>query len=204
MNQNIIAIPPELYKGDLPRGYQCTLYVGRMVGKLSSLPNAPSLQEFKFEISAVNDNTEMALCYLTYGAPAGELARWENASDTVGIVIAHKGKHMDMLLAYNFNRRKWFATGYYPHVKDLSPASRVSVENIRQGFTLSMVAIALCGLGLIALPFLMFLSLQKHQQFKVLNPTNYRGKTALKIANWITAQTDQVLPSASPAYDPSL
>ena len=33
MIKNIINIPPELYQSDLPTGYDCTMYVGRMAGR---------------------------------------------------------------------------------------------------------------------------------------------------------------------------
>jgi len=204
MSKNVFAIPPDLYQSDLPNGFLCTLYVGRMTGKLGTVTQGGSLQQFTFEIYNEADPTEMAVRYVTYEAPAGELARWENAGDKVGVVIAHKGEVMEMVLAYNLTRRKWFATGYYPHIKDHSLASKLSVAKLREYTMLSMVGVLLCGLGVIGIIVCMFVSMQKTQTYKVLNPTDYRGATALKIANWITTNEAMFVQRTGPAADPSL
>ena len=204
MMENIFTVPPDLYQGDLPNGFLCTLYVGRMTGKLGSVTQGGSLPQFSFEIYDPTDPTEVVVRNVTYGAPAGELARWENAGDTVGIVIESKSETVEMVLAYNFTRRKWFATGYYPHTRDHSLESKLSVDNLRQYMMISTVGILLCGLGLIGMIACMYLSMRKTQSYKVLNPTDYRGDTAAKIVQWITANADRISQRAVPTLDPSL
>lgn len=204
MSQNIFNIPPEIYQGEIPPDYRCTMYVGRMVGKLSPLQDNPNFKKFDFEIHDALDPTEMVLRYTTMEAPASELARWENVGDVVGIVIASNEKDLEMVLAYNFTRRKWFSTGYYPHVRDTGIHNKLTVDQIRQYTMLCVPFIFVCGVGCIGLPIMIYLGVKKTQQYKVLNPTDFRGATAKKIADWITANAANLARSGNPAIDPSL
>src|SRR5579872_1521136 len=103
---SIFAVPRELYSGDLKPGYECTLYVGHMVGQLRPLKTNANFSEFTFEMHDAIDPTEWILRYSLHEAPAEELARWETAQDMVGIVIAARGQRLFMVAAYNFTRRK--------------------------------------------------------------------------------------------------
>ena len=190
--------------GDLPAGYECTLYAGRMVGKLGAYGNTKSLQKFNFEMYDADDSTAMVLRDVTYEASAEELARWDNAGDTVGIVIASRGNRMEMVLAYNLTRRKWFCTGYYPHAKDLGLASKMSVPDLESFSRFSFYSVFLCGLGLVLLPVAYILGSSKTAQCKVINPPGYRTETARKIADAIQANERLFVQRTGPAADPSL
>lgn len=203
MSQNIWNVPPELWRNDLPPGYECTLYVGRMAGRLSPMKTNPNFSEFVFEIHDADDPTEFVLRYHTLEAPAQELARWENVGDTVGIVIAHRGKRMSMVLAYNLTRGKWFGTGYYPHVQDKRPGQEITITESHNLVMLSIPLLCTC-IGFILLPIGFYLNAMKSQQYRVLNPTDFRGVTAKRIADWMTSDALRLASTGNPAIDPSL
>jgi|GEM_PF-6509911 len=206
MSPNIIAVPQELYRNDLPSGFDCSLFVGQMVGRLGPHPGSQTLKEFNYQIPDPQDTTEVLLRDVTFESPAAELAKWENAGDTVGIVMAYKGERADMVLAYNFTRRKWFGTGYYPHVRDYGIATRMTVGDISKYASLCLPAILLCGLGCLGIPVLMVIGMQKTAQYRKLNPTDFRGATAQRIAQWIAKNESQILPRRAgiSEVDPSL
>lgn len=208
MSKNVFNVPANLYANELPPGYQCTLYVGKMTGRLSPMKSNPNFVEFPFEITDAEDQTEMVLRYCAMIAPAEELARWENANDLVGIVIAWKGEDIFMVEAYNFTRKKWFATGYYPHVQDKTPLGNVAYHTIQRysqvGIMLGIFSVLACGLGILIIGGVIYASAQKTKQYRVLNPTDYRGVTAKRIADWITANAHQLAGSSNRSLDPSL
>ncbi|HEY3783565.1 MAG TPA: hypothetical protein VGL56_20980 [Fimbriimonadaceae bacterium] len=203
MSRNIIHVPSELWQSDFPLGYDCNLYVGRMTGRLQPMATNQNFSEFSFEMHDPLDPTEFVLRYTTLEAPAQELARWENAGDTVGIVMAYRGQKMAMVMAYNFTRRKWFGTDYYPHAADKRPLCNMS---IRDSHNLTMIAVPLlCTcIGIALLPMGLYANFLKSAQYRVLNPTNYRGVTSKRIADWITSNANSFASNASPALDPSL
>lgn len=203
--ENTFPVPQELWEGDLPDGCECELFVGRLIGELKPISPKESASYFTFEIPDVNDPTEFVLRYNTYGAPAEALARWENAGDTVGIVIATtKLNRMAMVQAYNFTRKKWFTTAYYPHRKDMRPGQNVSLTTIRTLIAIGAPTVIVGGIGIIPLIISFYLQWLRTKQFNVLNPPDYRGATGQRIADWITANADTLLAGGPHAIDPSL
>ncbi|MBX3110134.1 MAG: hypothetical protein KF743_13210 [Fimbriimonadaceae bacterium] len=204
MGECIFNVPSELWQSDLPQGYKCTLYVGRMVGQLKPMATNANFQQFSFEIHDAVDPTEMNLRYSTLERPAEELARWENVGDLVGVVIAHQGSKMDMVGAINFTRGcKWFATGYYPHSKDKRPLSGMPIE---QSHNLVMISIPLlCGcIGVVLLPIAFYANAMKSSMYRQLNPPGYRTETARKIMEWVGANRAALTGGANPSLDPGL
>jgi hypothetical protein len=200
---NIIGVPNDLWQSDLPIGYDCNLYVGQLTGRLQPMKANSNFSEFSFEMHDPEDPTEFVLRYTTLEAPAQELARWENAGDVVGVVIAFKGQKMFMVMAYNFTRRKWFGTDYYPHAQDKRPLSDMSIRDSHNLVMISVPLLCTC-IGIILLPLGLYANGLKSAQYRVLNPTSYRGVTAKRIADWITANASNFVASGNPALDPSL
>ena len=208
MSKSVLSVPRHLWEGDIPAGYELHLFVGRLTGQLAPLESNRNFTKFAFTMMDPADPTELLLQYSTMEAPGDELARWENVGDTVGIVMAHKGDEMSMVMAYDFTRKKYFGTGYYPHVKDTSPFGNTPYNQYRKTmhglFTVGMLMVMACGIGLAIIGIAMYYDVGKTKQYKVLNPTDYRGETVKKIADWITQNYSALGSSGNPALDPSL
>lgn len=208
MARNVFPIPEHLYEGDLPSGYDCHLFVGRMAGRLSNINQNQRFTEFTFEIADASDPTAFVLRYSAPMASGEELARWENVGDTVGIVIAANGQKLSMVMAYNFTRRKWFATGYYPHRKDRSrfgQQSWVETANSTQAMiALGTSLILACGLGIFIVIAALSMSARRSRAYSILNPQDFRGDTAGKIATWIAANANSLGSGGNRSIDPSI
>lgn len=208
MAKNIHAIPTTLYKDDLPDGYECYLYVGRMTGELKPTRPNSNISEFSFEMVDADDPTEMVLQMSVIRDPGEQLARWENVGDAVGIVVAFKGKEMFILEAYNFTRSKWFATGYYPHRQNKSFLGNVSLYKLDKlsmpVIIISAPLIVCMGIGLIPLGAMLWVFSIKSKQCKIVSQPDCRWVTGKKIADWITANAAYLAGSANASSDPSL
>lgn len=219
MAKNIHNIPVELYKHELPHGFQCHLYVGRMIGQLGqreAMFRGRDIASFSFEMADATDPTLWILKYNTMGAEAEELARWENHGDLVGLVIQSRPKrlfrpgHISLLLAYNFTRQRWFSTDTYPHKKDLRPWSRIESNRylkIMHIIDVMMIPIAIItfviGFLLLYPPFLLLKS-RIFRLYKTINQSRYRRESAKPIADWITNNSGFFASSGNSSIDPSL
>lgn len=203
MGQSVVPVPKELWSSDLPPGYSCGLFIGRMVGSLRPLPDNPNFSAFSFEITDAHDPTEMLLRYTTLERPAEELSRWENAGDVVGIVMASKGARMFMVEAYDFTRGKHFWTGYFPHVKDKRPLQEMTIQESHRLTMLGVVLVCTC-VGFVLTPVGLYANAVKSSQYRQLSPDGYRAETAARIAGWIKSNANSLAAGGQPSIDPSI
>ena len=207
MAQNVFQVPEELYRDGLPMGYDCTLFVGKTVGRLGTtegLLQGRPIAEFCFEMCNTADPTEWVLRYHVWDQAADQLARWDNAGDVVGLVIAkkRKRKRIDLVLAINFTRDKWFSTDSYRHRRDYGLWNWMSFTWFKVFMNiLSGAAVLTCGVGFI--PFFYF-GWRYYKQFKTVHACAYRRETAQRIEDWISSNRNWFLQHAHSSDDPSL